>query len=200
MYCRTSKFPTFKEKIMRPKVTHMLALSGLLVFFVAIALLSAAPRSAAQTQEAANGQGTLLVMNDNGDFVRRQFSLSARRQADGSVKGNAVLHNPAFETAKGQRYQLQIDISCMKVIGNVVFLGGTTRRTNDPSLVDAVFFSVQDNGEPGRDRDKISRAFFFDDDPNTVGDPQLCQGNVLGDFPLETIESGNIQVRGGTAP
>jgi hypothetical protein len=88
----------------------------------------------------------------------------------------------------------------MKVIGNVAFFGGTTRRTNDPSLVDAVYFSVQDNGEPGRDKDMISRVFFFDDDPNTQGDPQLCQGNVLGDFPMEPIESGNIQVRGGTVP
>lgn len=184
---------------MKTKITKMLALGSLVAALMVIALLTVAPKSIAQAGgEAANGQGTLLVQNDAGDFVRRQFSFSARRYADGSVKGNAVLNNPAFENAKGQRYQLQVDISCMKVIGNVAFFGGTTRRTNDPSLIDAVYFSVQDNGEPGRDRDKISRVFFFDDDPNTVGDPQLCQGNQLGDFPLETIESGNIQVRGGT--
>lgn len=163
-------------------------------------LTHAAGSSAAQsTNEGASGQGTLLDVNQDGNTVRRQFSLSAHRNADGTVQGNAVLHNPAFETDKNQRYQLQIDIQCMKVIGNVAFFGGLTRRTNDPSLVDAVYFSVQDNGEPGRGRDAISRVFFFDDDPNTQGDPQLCQGNNLGDFPMETIESGNIQVRGGTA-
>lgn len=184
---------------MKIKVTKVLGLGSLLAALAVVGLLTIAPNSTAQSSgEAANGHGTLLVANDSGDFVRRQFSFSARRHADGSVKGNAVLHNPAFETEKGQRYQLQVAISCMKVIGNVAFFGGTTRRTNDPNLVDAVYFSVQDNGEPGRDRDKISRVFFFDDDPNTVGDPQLCQGNVLGDFPLETIESGNIQVRSST--
>jgi hypothetical protein len=184
---------------MKTKLTKALSLGSLFAASLVVALLTVAPKSVAQGDKvAANGQGTLLVQNGDGDFVRRQFAFSARRYADGSVKGNAVLHNPAFENAKGQRYSLQIDISCMKVIGNVAFFGGTTRRTNDPSLVDAVYFSVQDNGEPGRDRDKISRAFFFDDDPNTTGDPQLCLGNQLGDFPLETIESGNVQVRGGT--
>jgi hypothetical protein len=155
---------------------------------------------AQQTQESAHGHGTLLVLNEEGNAVRRQFSFSARRFADGRVKGSAVLHNPAFKGENGQPYQLQINITCLKIIGNVAFLGGTTRRTNDPNLVDAVYFSVQDNGEPGRDRDKISRVFFFDDDPTTTGDPQLCQGNVVGDFPLETIESGNVQVTGGSTP
>lgn len=168
------------------------AVAGLIVF---------TPSSGARnTQQAANGHGTLLVQNAEGDFVRRQFSFAARRQEDGSVRGSAVLHNPAFETDKNQSYQLHIDIQCMKVIGNIAFFGGTTRRTNDPNLVDAVYFSVQDNGEPGRDRDLISRTFFFDDDPNTTGDPQLCQGNEAGDFPMEPIESGDIQVGGGAAP
>lgn len=186
---------------MKKNVVKVFALPALLALVAVAGLFVFASTSGAQgARESANGQGTLLVQNNAGDFVRRQFSLSARRYDDGTVKGNAVLHNPAFENAKGQRYQLQVDIQCMKVIGNIAFFGGTTRRTNDPNLVDAVFFSVQDNGEPGRDKDKISRAFFFDDDPSTVGDPQLCQGNVAGDFPLETIESGNIQVKGGTAP
>jgi hypothetical protein len=176
-----------------------LAQPALIALFAVAGLFTFASSAAAQTtQESASGQGTLLVQNDAGDFVRRQFSFSARRLPDGTVKGNAVLHNPAFTNANGQKYQLQVDVSCLKIIGNVAFMGGTTKRTNDPSLIDAVYFSVQDNGEPGRDNDKISRVFFFDDDPNTTGDPQLCQGNQLGDFPLETIESGNVQVKGGT--
>jgi hypothetical protein len=186
---------------MKSNIARILTLPALIAVLALAGIFISTPRSAAQdTRESANGQGTLLVLNDNGDAVRRQFAFSARRYADGTVKGNAVLHNPAFTNANGQKYQLQIDIQCMKVIGNVAFFGGLTRRTNDPSLVDAVYFSVQDNGEPGRDKDMISRVFFFDDNPNTQGDPQLCQGNVLGDFPMEPIESGNIQVRGGTLP
>jgi hypothetical protein len=143
----------------------------------------------------ASGQGSLPVVTESGDTRKRQFSFNAHLQNNGTVKGNAVLHNPAFTGTNGQKYQLQVDISCMKVIGNTVFFGGLTKRTNDPNLDEAVYFSVQDNGEPGKGNDKISRVFFFDDDPNTTGDPQLCQGNVIGDFPMETIESGNISVR-----
>ena len=167
---------------------------GLPVLLAIFGVIGMGAKASAQT---VNGEGTLLVLNENGDPVRRQFSFSARVWRERIVKGNAVLHNPAFDGPNGHgSYQLQISISCMKVVGNVAFLGGTTRRTNDPaSLVDAVFFSVQDNGEPGRGRDRISRAFFWDEDPNTTGDPQACQAMTQTDAPLETIESGNVQVK-----
>ena len=82
----------------------------------------------------------------------------------------------------------------MKVVGNIAFFGGTTRRTTDPNLVDAVYFSAQDNGNPGANNDLLSLAFFFDDDPNTTGDPQLCQQIPIGLFPMEPINSGNISL------
>lgn len=181
--------------------TKSLALSAFFAAAMLAALLAFAPTAAAQTAgDSANGHGTLLVDNGQGEFVRRQFSFSARRHANGTVKGQAILHNPAFEGENGNAYQLKIDITCLRVVGNVAIMGGTTKRTNDPNLVDAVFFSVQDNGEPGRDRDKISSAFFWDDDPNTTGDPQACLLTGPTDFPLNTIESGNVQVRSGSAP
>jgi hypothetical protein len=165
----------------------------------AVALaLGAGPCAAQQSGESANGHGTLPSVNDGGQTVKRQFSFNAQRRADGSVSGHATLVNPAFRpTGKGNApYQLEIDISCMKIVGNVAILGGTTRRTNDPSLVDAVFFTAQDNGEPGKN-DRLSRAFFWDDNPATQGDPQACQLTGPTDFPLEPIEAGNIQVRNG---
>ena len=172
-------------------------LTAALIALAAVAASFAfASRSAAQTsKESANGHGTLIVQNDDGEDVRRQFSFSAQRRPDGTVRGNAVLHNPAFTVDNGQKYQLQIDVQCMKVVGNIAIFGGTTRRTNDPNLVDAVFFSVQDNGEPGKGVDRISRAFFWDDDPTTTGDPQACLLTGPTDFPLEPIAAGNIQVR-----
>jgi len=152
--------------------------------------------AAVAPEPSANGHGTLLVTNgSNGNSVRRQFSFSARQAADGTVSGNAILNNPGFTGNEStQQYMLQIDISCMKIIGNVAFFGGTTKRTNEAGLVDAVFFSVEDNGEPGRNSDRISSAFFYDNDPNTTGDPALCQGNQIGDFPMTEIEAGNIIV------
>lgn len=155
------------------------------------AALFAASSTGAQAASlaSANGQGTL----DNG---ARHFSFNAKQLANGTVTGQAELTNKSFTGANGTSpYKLHVEISCMKTFGNTVYFGGTTKSTNDPNLVDAVFFAVQDNGEPGKGLDKISRAFFFDDDPATTGDPQLCQGNQVGDFPLETIEQGNIQVR-----
>ncbi len=152
---------------------------------------------AAAPGPSANGSGTLEDGTaPNGQDFKRHFAFSARASADGTVSGNAVLQNPAFDGAHGnQPYMLQIDISCMKVIGNIAFFGGTTRRTTDPNLVDAVYFSIEDNGNPGAGNDRISRAFFYDDDPTTTGDPGLCQGNQVGDFPMETIVAGNISLR-----
>jgi hypothetical protein len=167
----------------------------LLAAIAAAAMLAFASGSYAQIAgESASGHGTLTRPGADGP-VKRQFSFSAHVHADGSVTGQAVLINPQFEGENGNAYQLHVDISCMKVVGNIAVFGGTTKRTNDPNLVDAVFFSVQDNGEPGKDRDKISSVFFWDDDPATQGDPQACLLTGPLDFPLETIESGNIQVR-----
>ena len=159
--------------------------------FAAACLLagaSAAPSFAQAGKQQANGHGQL--------DSARQFSFSAQVRPNGTVTGNATLVNPEFTGANGHSpYQLQIDISCMHVVGNIAVFGGTTKRTNDPSLVDAVFFSVQDNGEPGAGKDKISRVFFWDDDPTTTGDPQACLLTGPNDFPLETIQAGNIQVK-----
>lgn len=162
--------------------------------FAALALVAALASGAlatvalAASGASASGHGALETPDG-----LRQFSFSATEHADGSVTGNAVLHNPAFRV-DGQDYQLQIDVSCLKVVGNIAIFGGTTQRTNDPSLVDAVFFTVQDNGEPGK-QDKLSLVFFWDDDPTTTGEPQACLQTGPTDFPLETIVKGNIQVR-----
>src|SRR5688572_14374848 len=73
---------------------------------------------------SAGGHGTLIVPNDSsGNNVRRQFTFSAREMADGSVTGNAILHNPAFTGDGTQQYMLHIDISCMNVYGNIAFFG-----------------------------------------------------------------------------
>jgi len=148
--------------------------------------------SAVAPGASANGQGSL------GD---RKFAFSVRMVDPGDccvAQGNATIHNPAFTGDNlHSPYMLQIDVRCMHKIGNLAFFGGLTRRTNEADLVDAVYFSVQDNGEPGKGVDKVSRAAFFDDNPNTQGDPMLCQFIQPGDpnFPLETITAGNVQVK-----
>jgi hypothetical protein len=170
-----------------------LIISGVLSVLV-ISGLIATVKTTAQDRQSANGHGALpTIRASNGKPAKRQFTFSARRNPDGTASGNAVLHNPAFEV-NGQNYQLQVEITCLRIVGNIAIMSGLTRRTNDPNLVDVVSFTAQDNGEPGKN-DRISRAFFFDDDPNTVGDPQVCQNTGPNDYPLEQIENGNIQVK-----
>ncbi len=178
-----------------------LTLGGVALLLAIFSLTAVHSTSAQNSRDSANGQGSLPAINQQGKTVKRTFSLSVHRESNGTVKGQATLHNPSFTgDNSNQKYQLQVDVSCMKVIGNTVFFGGVTKRTNDSNLTDTAYFSVQDNGEPGKGADMISRVFFFDDDPNTNGDPQLCQNNNIGDFPMEVIESGNIQVRSAVNP
>src|SRR5829696_7023482 len=102
--------------------------------FIAIFAAVVASAGVAATTQSASGQGTL----DNGT---RTFSFSVRTNADGSVTGNAVLINRNFAGENGQSpYRLQIEISCMNIVDDVAFFGGTVKSTNDPSLVDAVYF------------------------------------------------------------
>jgi len=163
---------------------------GIKAAALAVAALSlvAGTAQAGPSTAQANGAGKLEA--------GRQFSFNAKLNADGTASGQATLVNSNFTgTNTNAPYQLKIDITCMKVVGNKAVFGGTTRRTNDPNLVDAVFFSVVDNGEPGKN-DLLSRAYFWDDDPTTTGDPQACLLTNPDDLLPEPIQTGNIQVKG----
>jgi len=177
-------------------IIKKLVFLGVLSAF-AIAVLTAGV--AAQDKESAGGQGSIRVQDENGKTVKRQFSFQARRGADGIVKGQANLHNGSFNGANGKKYAAKFDISCLKIVGNIAVVGGFIRRTNDQNLIDAAYFTVEDNGEPGKN-DRISSVFFFDADPSTTGSPALCENTAVNAFPFMNIDSGNIQVRGGTTP
>jgi hypothetical protein len=151
---------------------------------VGLALIASPTFAAKKGDVRISGQGTI----EDG----RTFNVSAVLYQDGTARGQATLINRNFTGANGKSpYMLKIDISCAKQLedGSVV-IGGFTRRTNDPSLVDAVFFQVKDDGKD----DLLSRAFFWDDDPNTTGDPATCQLVNQGDFPMEEVIRGNINV------
>jgi hypothetical protein len=150
---------------------------------IALGLL-ASPALAAKGEIRVSGQGTIEP--------GRTFVVSAVLYADGTARGQATLINRNFsgDTGKGP-YKLHVDISCAKKLDdNTLVFGGMTERTNDSNLIDAVFFSVQDNGKD----DMISRVFFWDDDPDTTGDPNACQFVQPGDFPMEEVQQGNINV------
>ena len=144
---------------------------------------------AAAPKRSASGHGTILLQNTDGKTVRRQFSFSARVNADGSVSGSAVIHNPSFDP----KYDAQFNITCLQVVGNRASFGGSVRKSSDPVFndeFDAAFFTVFDNGEPGKGQDTISEIFF-----DNVVEPSACQFIGADDFPQIPIESGNVQVR-----
>ncbi len=159
---------------------------------VAIAALAlAGPAAGADTVATASGQGQITD--------GRTFAFTAEIFADGTADGMAVLINRNFtgDSGKGP-YKAKFEIKCAKRVGNTITFGGTTNRTNDSNLVDAAFFSVQDNGEPGKGVDKVSSVYFWDDNPTTTGDPMACLNSDV--FPLETIQAGNIQVKAEADP
>ncbi|HTG79165.1 MAG TPA: hypothetical protein VL553_06160, partial [Sphingomicrobium sp.] len=99
-----------------------------------IALASSVPAIAA-TSGMVSGQGALS------SDPRRNFSVSAKINADGSATGHATLINKAFTGENGKApYLLQLDIKCGKMVdATTAIFGGTVKRTNDPSLVDTVY-------------------------------------------------------------
>jgi len=161
------------------------------VFVVALCLGGSVPRTSAvaPARPSANGHGTILLQNTDGRTVRRQFSFSARVNADGSVQGTAILHNPSFDP----KYSTQINITCLQIVGNRASFGGSIRKTTNPVFndeFDAAFWTVFDNGEPGGGNDTISEMFF-----DNVVEPSACQFIGADDFPQIPIEGGNVQVR-----
>ena len=165
------------------------------LLLTAIGTIYGIKTSAQTSRQSANGSGGVLIPTATGEQVRRQFAFSVRTDANGNVKGHAVVHNALFRTEEGKKFQGNFDITCLNVVGNTATFGGTVKRTNDPGLEGAtVFFVVQDNGEPGKGTDKISFALF-----SGVNDPSQCAQVTLADVEANggflTIDSGNIQVR-----
>lgn len=187
---------------MKIRSTRTLALPALLLAFATAGFLTFNVTSKAQTKpdkDGASGHGAYSV----GTKQNRQFSFSAVRHQDGTVSGNAVIQNPSLS------FRGHIEVSCLRVtpnapnpldptvIGTRADMGGVVRNSNDPSIPDgtSAFFTVFDNGEPGKDADTISPVFF-----DFVVGPQACQ-NILGDATAPSnqvqfpITAGNIQVR-----
>ena len=108
------------------KPTKMFLFAGLLIAALAATALLRTTFAAA-ANPAASGHGTVLLQDTDGKTVRRQFSFSARLRADGSVSGTAILHNPSFDP----KYDVQIDISCLQIVGNRASFGGSIRKTSD---------------------------------------------------------------------
>ena len=160
-------------------------LTGILSVLVVSAMLITV-KSLAFANESANGQGKLV----NEDGTKSQFTINVKRNPNGKVTGNATLRNPSYKKSNGQDEQIKIDVTCLKVVGNVAVMGGTTKRKNSQSKAEAVYIAVEDGGAA----DKIFRGFYYDDDTATDGDAQLCQSIETNILVLEPVAEGSIEV------
>lgn len=164
-------------------------LPGLIITALAATVTLPPTSAAAPAGPSASGHGTLLLQDSQGKTVRRAFSFSAKQMPDGTVQGQAILHNPSFDP----KYDAHFDITCLQIVGNRASFGGSIKKTSDPVFndeFDAAFFTVFDNGEPGAGKDTISEVFF-----DNVVEPSTCQFIGADDFPQIPIQSGNVQVR-----
>lgn len=151
---------------------------------LAAASLLLTPVAASAELVRINGQATL---NDG-----RIFTVNARLDTDtNTATGKAVLINTNFTGDNGKSpYRAIIDISCAAELSDGTYaIGGVANRTNDAVLQEAVFFIVAPDGS-------LSRAYFWDENPDTTGPASSCTGIRPGDFgELEDpIRGGGLKV------
>ena len=166
-------------------------LSGILTVLVIGGLLVTVKSLTFGPKDAADGEGMLV----NEDGSQSEFTFNVKRNPNGKVTGNATIRNPSYKNGNGQSDKIKIDVTCLKIHGNVAVMGGTTKRKNSQAKAEAVYFAVEDNGEAGAGSDGIFRGFYFDDDPSTEGDVQRCESMETNILVLEPIKAGNIKVK-----
>lgn len=142
------------------------------------------------SKESASGEGKLI----NPDGSRSRFSFAAKRNQNGKVSGKANLRNPSFRAGDGEEEVLKIEITCLRVVGKTAIFGGETKRKNNLTQTEAWYFAVEDSGNKN-EADKIFRGFFFDDDPTTKGEPDLCHTIEREILVFEPIADGEIEVK-----
>lgn len=144
--------------------------------------------------QAAPGPGVLHSATGSGqlhvtfDTKLRTVGFSAILLADGTVTGHAEAQ------ARQDPNRWQIDVNCLKVVGNVALITGlTTRHESDPSMIGWTGgFAVEDNGVgPDDPPDRITQGFFFE--PGTVDCNDFGPADAEPFFWI--VEDGNLEVR-----
>jgi hypothetical protein len=179
------------DKNRKIKKMKKLVILGILTVLVIGGLLTAVKSLTFGAKDSADGEGTLV----NEDKSQSEFTFNVKRNPNGKVTGSATIRNPSYKAGNGQTEKIKINVTCLKVVGNVAVMGGVTKRKTNQAKAEAVYFAVEDNGEAGAESDAIFRGFYFDDDPSTEGDAQRCESIESNVLVLEPIKAGNIKVK-----
>lgn len=139
------------------------------------AVRPAAPSTSQGIVSFANGSGKF---RSDGNLVN--FSFSAIQDGDGTTHGQVE----AFATGTGLR--IQVDVTCLNVVGNIATIGGKVKNSTFLREGQPLVFTVQDNGEGNNAVDLM-----------TVFEPRAeeIDCGVMAARDLVPIEAGNIQVR-----
>ena len=165
----------------------MLRRTGVVVVAIAAAAL-------ATTASAGNENGVVAVASGGYGFSTSSvdvgpFTWHVQIQADGNVDGaysytQTSSSTGAVLTAKGP-------LTCVVVIGNHVWAGGTIEESSRDSLIGLnMWFQAQDNGEGANAPPDMSTTIGAGG-PGTAR--QYCDDHPPALFP-HLIERGNVQV------
>ena len=139
--------------------------------------------------QSVTGSGSFTVEQQQGDW--RTFSFTARRHADGTVKGQwDRIRRQAGNAAHSKSHGV---VTCFTIMGDEAWLDGyaTTGLWSDPPN-NEVRWRVKDNGQGKKaDPDQISLQGVGWDPGSAV---DYCANTPRGVL-LNDIEAGNIQVK-----
>jgi hypothetical protein len=153
---------------------------------VAAAVVAPATPAANGVVASATGSGHMIRHGFN-----RTFSFTARKYADGTVKGQLQLNSREFDV------HIHMNIDCLRIEGNTAHMSGRITHTSNPD--EAVVgelnrLVVQDNGEGKNAPPDMISGIPANNTPPL--DTATCETNP-NRVPDRIVERGNIQVRGG---
>ncbi len=159
--------------------------------FVVAAVMGVAVANAGGNGPSASG-GSHLVAHDVFGLATlelQDFGFNAKLKKDGSADGWYTyrdVEDGAPFTAKGP-------VTCLTVIGNDAWIGGTIESSNDPTVVGlGSWWHVTDNGEGAGSPPDITTFLGIG---SLAATADFCAGHPAYRFPF-AIDGGNIQVRG----
>jgi hypothetical protein len=165
-----------------PRRSNRIRLAALAAMIALPALAVPVRGAGAAIIASATGSGQTTV---GGEL--RTFSFTARIDATGAASGTAQVNNRQV----GEMFQLDID--CLKAVGNVAIVSGVfTRHTDTHAIGLTGIFAVVDTGEgPGHPPDQITQVFFFE--PGELRCTDLEPADAAPFF--TSIDAGSVQVR-----
>jgi hypothetical protein len=110
-------------------------------------------------------------------------AFTAQSDADGNVNGQAEFQLRYIDTT------VHVEVTCLAVVGNDAWIGGTVTRSSNPAQVGPglqILFRVQDNGEGNAHPPDMTSQLVWGAVPSCSSTP-----------PLGLIEwtNGNVQVK-----